>query len=995
MKKKKLFILLACLICQSFIIGFNQQNYNDYYNSLPKAADDSYESNDSYDQATPFEYPYYYGMFILQDIDWFVLLLEAGDNITIMIQTDSVLADMDINFYESDGVTPVVGAVAGGNGTFWMIAVSNLPETGNYYFSLLPLGDPFAYYFIDIEYDQFDDIYEENDDIANAVDVGGDFGNNLLYCLDDDWYKIYLEEGWEIEIYFIYYKTGSFELNFIGTDGTTILNASYEDSYEDDMIREEIFYFNGSVINTTGYYYMHISSDTPTIYMCDSYIDIIREFEDSLILYQYSSNEIRLQWGYLENTEFYYVFRENSEITTVDGLTPYATTEGTYYWDYFEESGIYYYVIMAFNGTHNSSISNCVNVTILPFDEMSLSLYLYQYWENQIEIYWSYLENADFYYIFRENSEITTVDGLNPIAITESTYYWENIEENGTFYYVVMAFNGTHNSSISNCVNVTVRSFEEIPINLYLYQYWQNIDLDWNYITNAGFYYVFRENSEITTVDGLTPFANSSYSSYNDIITENGTFYYVVMANNGTHNSSISNCVNVTLLIYPFNEIVPELESIIPSNDEDGIIALNWDSIYNATLYYIYRETSPITTIDGLTPIANSTYSGYYDQISENGTYYYVIVANNGAVNSSVSNCENVTCSIIPFYEQEPYITRLRTDWEQTGQIRIRWTHITNAIEYYVYRDTSPISDIGGLDPIATVDLEYLEYNYYFYDQVYKNGTYYYIVVANNGSTNSTPSSCKSIEVSIIPFYERVPYLYYIYPEISIDGEINLDWGSVPSAVEYYVYRDTSYITDVDGLTPIATREESWYDDTVSESGSYYYVIVANNGSVNSQISECRGVLVSLPYVDLFDELAPALLEITPNPSSMGNITLEWEKVLYAKNYIIYRDNSTITSIDGLTPIGSAFDPYNQTWLATQSYVDNITESGTYYYVVVAYNGEIYSSISNCESVVVELEGENGGIPGFNILIFGLVISCTASLIIVSILNRRNSRNSF
>ena len=899
MKKNILFILMACLLCQSFIIGFNQQNFADYNNSLPKAGDDDYESNDSYDQATPFEYSYNYGMFILQDIDWFVLSLNASDNITIIIQTDSVLADMDINFYESDGITPVAGAVLGGNGTMWMIAVPNLPYTGLYYFSLLPLGDPFAYYFIEIE-NEFDDNYEYNDVIADAVDVGEDFGYDILYCFNDDWYKIYLEEGWSIYIDFAYYKTGSFELNFIGTDGTTILNASeeYFEEDEDYGIVWKAFLFNESVINTTGYYYIQVSSDTPTIYMLDFYAYVVEPFEDSLTLYQYSNNEISLEWNYLENTEFYYVFRETSPITTVDGLTPYATTEDTWFSEYIEKEGIYYYVVMANNGTHNSSITNCVNATIVPFDEMTISLGLYQYGENEISMYWSYLEDAEIYYIFQENSEITTVDGLTPCATTEDTSYWENIEENGTYYYVVMGNNGTYNSSISNCVNVTVRPFEEIPITLYLYQYGQGIWLNWNSIYSAEFYYVFRETSPITTVDGLTPYAISEYSWYDNFITENGTFYYVVMANNSTHNSSISNCVNITITLYPFNEIVPELEPIIPSNDEDGGIHLDWDYIYNASLYYIFRETSPIATIDGLTPIANSTYSSYYyDQISENGTYYYVIVANNGTVNSSISNCENVTCSIIPFYDQEPYITRLITDYDQTGEIRIRWTHITNAVEYYIYRDTSPISNIGGLDPIATVDLEYLEYNSYFYDQVYENGIYYYVVVANNGSTNSKPSSCKNIEISFT-------------------------------------------------------------------------------------------------FFNPFSEHAPILYGINPNPSSTGIITIEWEKVEDSTNYYIYRETSPIISIYELTPKFSSFDQNNQTWHETQYYTDNITENGTYYYVIVAYNGEIYSSISNCESVEVIPEREKIKISGFNILTFSLVFSCTASIIIVSIRERRNSRNT-
>ena len=801
MKKRILFILMACLICQSFIFGFNQQKYSDYNNSLPKAADDDYESNDSYDHATPLQNRYYYGMLILQDIDWFVLSLNASDNITIMIQTDSILADMEINFYKSDGVTPVAEAFTGGNGTMWIIAVPNLPETGNYYFSLLPLGDPFAYVFYDI-LDVYDDNYEENDVISESIDISESYEDDLLYCLDDDWFKIYLEEGSSIDIFSYYFKTSSFELNFIGTDGTTIIYGSeqYSEEFENNVY--EMFSFDENMINTTGYYYIQVSSDSPTIYMFD------------FIIYR----------------------------------------------------------------------------NIL-FEEMSISLDFYIYQEHEIRLHWGSLNYAEFYYIFRETSPITIVDGLTPYATTDDTEYWESIEENGTYYYVVMGNNGSHNSSISNCVNLTVRSFEEIPITLYLYQHGQYTDLDWHSIYSAEFYYIFRETLPITTVDGLTPYAIAEYSRYDDFMTDNGTFYYVIMANNGTHNSSISNCVNITIILYPFNEIITELNPIIPSNDEDGTIHLEWDSIYNASSYYIFREIFPITTIDGLTPIANSSYSYYFDQISENGTYYYVIVANNGTLNSSISNCESVTCSIMPFYEEEPYIMYIETDWEQTGDIWMYWTEINNAVEYYVYRDTNPISDIGGLEPMAAVD------NGVFEDLVYENGTYYYVVVANNGSTDSAPSSCKSIEVSF-------------------------------------------------------------------------------------------------PYIALFNESAPFLFEIDPNPSYNGKISLEWEKVEDSRNYYIYREISPITSIDGLTPIGSSYDSYNQTWHETQYYVDNITESGTYYYVVVAYNREIYSPISNCESVEVILERERIKISGFNILTFGLIISCMVSIIIVSIRKQRNFRNT-
>ncbi len=800
MKKRILFILIACLLCQSFIIGFNKQNYADYYNSIPKTADDDYESNDSYDQATLLKDLTWSDILILQDIDWFVLSLNASDNLTIIIQTDCEFADMEINFYESDGITPVQDIIIGGQGNLWMIAISNISMTADYYFSLFPLGEHFSYSLY--LSDDFDDKYEDNDVIADSITINSSFEISYvsLYCLDDDWFKIYLEEGSNINISYIFYKTESYEFNFLGTNGVSILNGIQTNFDE----YEELIYvsvnFNESVIDDTGYYYFHILSDSPTIYS-----------------FSYDLNR---------------------------------------------------------------------NVT---FENYLISISLNQYTNYEIRLCWDFIEKAELFHIFRETSPITTVNGLTPIATNHFPLFWDHIEENGTYYYVVVANNGSYNTSISNCVNVTIKSYEEIPISLNLHSNGQLIDLDWYDIQSGEFYYIFRENSPITSVNGLTPYDITDDSMYNDFIMENGTYYYVVIANNGTYNSSISNCESIEIMLYPFNEIVPELKPIVPPVDEDGKIIIFWDEVINASMYYIFRETSPITSTDGLTPIAEETSSSYYDQISENGTYYYAIVANNGSVNCSISNCESVNCLILPFYEQEPYIYHLELSYPHSYRyVDIGWTPILNAIEYYIYRDTSPISNIDGLEPIATVD------HSSYQDFILTNGTYYYIIVANNGSINSKPSSCKSIEISFTSF-------------------------------------------------------------------------------------------------NPFSEYAPILYEINPNPSYTGIITIEWEKVEDSTNYYIYRETSPITSIDGLTPKFSSFDQYNQTWHETQYYTDNITENGTYYYVVVAYNGEIYSSISNCESVEVIPEREKIKISGFNILTFGLVISGTASIIIVSIRKRRNS----
>ncbi len=93
----------------------------------------------------------------------------------------------------------------------------------------------------------------------------------------------------------------------------------------------------------------------------------------------------------------------------------------------------------------------------------------------------------------------------------------------------------------------------------------------------------------------------------------------------------------------------PTLSAITPSPSIDGRIALSWTSVSGATSYQVYRDTSTITSIVGLTPLATGlTTTTYTDSIEINGTYFYVVVAVNGTGVSPISNCEGVEVGISP-----------------------------------------------------------------------------------------------------------------------------------------------------------------------------------------------------------------------------------------------------------------------------------------------------------------------------------------------------------
>jgi len=89
-----------------------------------------------------------------------------------------------------------------------------------------------------------------------------------------------------------------------------------------------------------------------------------------------------------------------------------------------------------------------------------------------IELNWNDVSGASMYDFYRSTSNITSVDGMVPIARVTQSSYQDRIVDNGMYYYVVMAADFLGNiSSISDCEAVTVlispNPPEESPILLW------------------------------------------------------------------------------------------------------------------------------------------------------------------------------------------------------------------------------------------------------------------------------------------------------------------------------------------------------------------------------------------------------------------------------------------------------------------------------------------------------------------------------------------------
>ena len=162
----------------------------------------------------------------------------------------------------------------------------------------------------------------------------------------------------------------------------------------------------------------------------------------------------------------------------------------------------------------------------------------------------------------------------------------------------------------------------------------------------------------------------------------------------------------------------------------------------------------------------------------------------------------------------------------------------------------------------------------------------------------------------------------------SVGGPV-IKWDSLPTGVEYYVYRKEVNKT---GWSKIATVGEdvTAYKDTKAKSGkTYTYTVRCYDGKYTSLYNKSGLKIICLD--------APKIKSVD-GTTAAGNALIKWNKVTGAKGYYVYRK-------------GGALD--NFTWKKvatikngnTTSYTDKTAKSTdwNYTYTIKAFNGKYYS----------------------------------------------------
>jgi surface protein len=185
------------------------------------------------------------------------------------------------------------------------------------------------------------------------------------------------------------------------------------------------------------------------------------------------------------------------------------------------------------------------------------------------------------------------------------------------------------------------------------------------------------------------------------------------------------------------------LNSNAGTPDSDGDFSLFWATSARADSYSVYRHSSYITEINGSVTLLASgiTSLNYYLSGYSNGTYYFIVVAEN-TYGETLSNCEEVTVAILKFPPEDFLLSSTAGNPDIDGTFNLDWTYSTGANNYSVYRHSSYITEINGSVTLLADEIT----DFTLLCSSYSDGTYYLIVVAHNND-GDTLSNCIMVTV--------------------------------------------------------------------------------------------------------------------------------------------------------------------------------------------------------------------------------------------------------
>ena len=493
-----------------------------------------------------------------------------------------------------------------------------------------------------------------------------------------------------------------YEIYRAGTDGkyskiTTVTSTSYVDT---------------SVKNNTQYSYK-IKAYNAAGASAFSTVASLKKTQISVSKLKADANgsTVQLSWtGGVTGAEGYVIYRR-----TEDGsYAEIGRTAGNTYSDTISAGIKYYYAVAVYSGSRTEDKCPEVGVMYLAEPAVTGASNI----TSGVQVKWSKVTGATGYIVYHKGAgkgwaRIADIKDGSTVNYTDTT------AESGTTYtYTVRAYNKDTMSdwnstkSLMRISDTTLTGASNIT---------SGVQVKWSQVTGATGYIVYRKGAG-KGWGRIADIKSGSTVSYTDTTAASGTTYtYTVRAYNGNTMGDWHSAKSVMR--------ISDTTLTGASNITYGV-QVKWSRVTGATGYIVYRKGAGKGWAR-IADIKNGSTVSYTDTTAASGTTYtYTVRAYNGSTMGDWHSTKSVKRLSDP---------KLTSASKVSGGINVRWTGVTGATGYIVYRKSGSGSwgRIADIKSGSTVS---------YTDRTAKAGTTYtYTVRAYSGSTMGDWSSVKVI----------------------------------------------------------------------------------------------------------------------------------------------------------------------------------------------------------------------------------------------------------
>ena len=493
-----------------------------------------------------------------------------------------------------------------------------------------------------------------------------------------------------------------YEIYRAGTDGkyskiTTVTSTSYVDT---------------SVKNNTQYSYRIKAYNTACTSAFSTAASLKKtQISVSNLKADANGSKVQLSWtGGVTGAEGYVIYRR----TEGGSYAEIGRTSGKTYSDTISAGIKYYYAVAVYSGSRTEGKCPEVGVMYLAEPAVTGASNI----TSGVQVKWSKVTGATGYIVYHKGAgkgwaRIADIKDGSTVNYTDTT------AASGTTYtYTVRAYNKDTMSdwnstkSLMRISDTTLTGASNIT---------SGVQVKWSKVTGATGYIVYRKGAG-KGWGRIADIKSGSTVSYTDTTAASGTTYtYTVRAYNG---STMGDWHSAKSLMRLSDTTVSGASNITYG------VQVKWSRVTGATGYIVYRKGAG-KGWGRIADIKSGSTVSYTDTTAASGTTYtYTVRAYNGSTMGDWHSTRSVKRLSDP---------KLTSAYKVSGGINVRWTGVTGATGYIVYRKSGSGSwgRIADIKSGSTVS---------YTDRTAKAGTTYtYTVRAYSGSTMGDWSSVKVI----------------------------------------------------------------------------------------------------------------------------------------------------------------------------------------------------------------------------------------------------------